>query len=279
MEQQQETQLLSIIFELDNNLFSVDSSRISSIMRLPDTRPVPNTPPAIRGVARHMSSSIAILDLRVALGMEPLERRYHEFCAMIDSRKQDHINWVSALERTVHEGAAFRLATDHHKCALGQWRDQFESDVQEVNFQLRRLDGPHARLHHCAQDILQRQRRPGTEQEQIDIYQHAKTEYMPMVLSLLDNTKNVFRMSVFREMLLVLAGRRVGVAVDKVLAVEPITPIEDSRKFNTYLSFPCITSVYQSAKLPGLIWGLDLDRLLAYMDDYEVQLDGTSDTP
>jgi len=276
MENYDDSRFPAIVFEIAGNLYSINSRRILSILQSAECQSVPKAAPYLRGMIRYMEMAIAVLDLRVALGMESLLDELANFSSMIDDRKKDHVNWVEALERTVKEDEPFTLATDHHKCALGRWRDQYQSEIGEVNFLLKKLDEPHIRLHQCAREILSIERGKDDEGRQghqkiLSVYQKARDNYMPAVLSLLEETKEVFRTSVFRENILVLNGRsKVGLIVDKVLAVETLTTISDGDGLNMYLDIPCIAAIRKSEKIPGLITELDVDRLLALLDGLDV---------
>jgi len=281
---QEEIVFPSIVVDIGGELYSVNSSNISGIVQLQDYRTLPNTPEAVRGMFHYRDTAVVLIDMRAMMDVGSLATQYAEFCQMIDDRKQDHVRWVNALERTVHQREPFTLATDSHQCALGKWCDQFHSEIGEVNLQLNRLADPHAALHHSAVTILEVMRDGDDQQHQqkIDtIYQRVKTGYMPEVLSLLDEMKEIFRTSVFREMVLLLNGREtVGLIVDKVLSVEDLYPVSDASKMDSFLNLPYVNAIQRSKKIPGLILDLDVHCLLEQLgglDELEQQLEKQSD--
>lgn len=268
----------SIVVDIGGELYSINSSYISGIVQLQNYRTLPNTPNTVRGMVYYRNTAVVLIDLREVMNLESLAKQYTAFCRMIDDRKQDHVRWVNALEETAHRGAPFTLATDSHKCALGKWCDGYQSDIGEVNLQLDRLADPHEALHHSAVTILELLAEKNVEhREEIDtLYQRVKTKYMPEVLTLLDEMKEIFRTSVFRELILILNGREtVGLIVDKVLSVEDLTPVSTSFVADDFLEMPYVNSVQRSKKIPGLILDLDINGLLGQLgglDEIEAQV-------
>ncbi len=256
----------SIVFEVGNGLFSVDSRYIETIMQLPPCEKVPDARPEIKGIFHYRGKTITMFDLRLVMKMNSREKDFSDFCDMIDARKADHINWVNALDETASTDAPFRLATDYHQCALGRWCDSFQCDVAEVNYQINRISEPHRLLHETAEKvhhILEDRSDTNRHESAKAVVTELRKTYMNKVLDLLDETKNVFRDSYFREMALVLSGDRcMGLVADNILAVEELTSISDADEVNRFLPEPYLTSVMRSKKIHGLILGLDIPKLL-----------------
>lgn len=78
----------------------------------------------------------------------------HELIELLAARRQDHIDWIDALEHSLLSGEPFTKATDPHKCAFGQWYDRFEPIDQELKEILARFDEPHKRIHSLAERLL-----------------------------------------------------------------------------------------------------------------------------
>lgn len=216
----------SILFRLNGGLYCADSRYVSTIMELPKYTSVPDTPPYITGIFPLRGGSVTLFDLRAALKLQSLQEEFAEFTAMLDERKQDHINWVAALERSIETGERFSLATDPHKCKLGRWYDGFKTDSSELASHLARMEEPHRRLHETALRV-EECRESGDHEAEADCKQRALDEvrgaYMPKVLSVLEDAKEIFRVREFHEMVLVLSGdTSLGLVVDEVLSVETV---------------------------------------------------------
>lgn len=222
----------SLIFRLDKDFYALRIDMISSILILEDESitTLPNTSKEIRGIMNLRGDIIAIIDLRYVFGIISLDEEYREFKDMLDARKQDHLNWVEALQRSVDTGEEFTLATDPHKCKLGVWYDNFKTEFDSINYHIRKLDEPHKKLHkaalevkNCSKDCEACERKECLK----DIFVRIEKEYVPKIVSLLEDAKDVF-MTNFKEMVIALdiGDQRIGIIVDEVLGIENLIPLE-----------------------------------------------------
>lgn len=254
-----------IVFEAAENLYCVNSKYVSTIMQIPEFEQVPEAPPEITGLFLSRGETVTMVDLRKLLNKKTLEEEYQDFCGMMEERKQDHVEWVNALEHTAQTGDKFKLATDPHKCKLGKWYYSFKSDNQEVNFHLHKLEEPHCRLHEAALEVesclqdCDNCKRPECLKK---VLERVRQESMPQILGLLDQTKEIFRSTVYHEMVLVLNGeKKYGVVVDKVLAVEQL-PILGEEEGHVLGMARLVANVRRSDKIQGIILELDIPALL-----------------
>ena len=98
-----------------------------------------------------------------------------------------------------------------------------------------------------------------------------KQNYMPAILKLLDETKDVFRSSVYKEMVLLLDGTKWGIVVDEIISVENLTVIEQKENHVVgQTSF--IRNVLEREKQDGLIFELNIDALTNHMMGYKKAL-------
>lgn len=73
---------------------------------------------------------------------------------LLNARKQDHINWMEALEYSIKEDVPFEKATDPHKCAFGMWYDSYQTNDADLSSILAKFDAPHKRIHALAEKLL-----------------------------------------------------------------------------------------------------------------------------
>lgn len=255
-----------ILFKIRDGFYSVNSKYIETILQMPTFEPIPDSSPNITGVFMHRDKSIQLLDLRGALGFPTLKKEYAKFSNMIDQRKQDHINWVNELERCIEKNEPFKLATDPHKCAFGKWYDNFEIDNTGVLFQLHKIEEPHKKLHEAAQSFASCERECAkcTRPECLKTtMENAKNIYMPQILNLLDETKKIFKSTVYREMILIIQGEcRIGLVVDDVLSVEDLTSYGDITSLHKFNASPLLTNIQKSSKIEDTVLEVDIPRLL-----------------
>lgn len=251
-----------IVFKIFGKLYCVTSKYISTIMQLPDFEELPDAEPCITGVYTLRGELVQMLDLRTLFRMPSLAQEYQDFSAMIDARKQDHINWVNELKKSVAENYQFPLATDPHKCAFGRWYNSFVSENNEINLYLKKLEFPHRMLHEaaikvgeCVRDCANCKREKCLEVA----LREAEDRYMPQLLDLLDGVKEVFKSAMYHEMSLVLSGGKgIAIIVDEVLSVEQLTDVEETSEENRFQGTPYICGVKKSEKIDGLIMEIDV---------------------
>lgn len=255
-----------IVFRVKNGYYCVNSKYIESIMQMPTYEPIPDAPPNVCGIFTHRGQAIRLLDMRGTLGVPTMLQEYEEFSFMIDQRKHDHIFWVEELERSVETGEPFTLATDPHKCAFGRWYDNFSTSENVVSFHLRKIEEPHSLLHKaalelscCEQDCENCQREMCLK----NVMEKAKEDYMPKILGLLEETKDIFRETIYREMVLIIAGEaQLGIIVDEVLSVEDLVQDGDASALDQFHSSPIIADIQKSEKIKNMILQIDVPQLL-----------------
>lgn len=265
----------SILFRLNGGLYCADSRHISTIMELPEYTTLPDTPPYITGIFPLRGNSITMFDLRAALKQRSLSEEFDEFTAMLDARKQDHVNWVSALEHSIESGERFPLATDPHQCKLGKWYDHFKTDSSELAAHLTKMENPHRRLHEAAlraQQCNEHNSWDGVINCKKAIFNEVHDEYMPKVLDVLESAKEIFRAREFHEMVLVLSGETsLGIVVDEVLSVEMVEEEVLGTQQQLMSRSPYIQRIVKSPNYNELILEINVPAIMRSGEDASAQ--------
>lgn len=264
MNVQEELSYPSIVFQLKGELYCVNSRDIATILQMPRYEAVPTSAPHMVGIFPHRGEMIQILDLRTLFGHPSLKEERDAFTQMLEDRKQDHIYWVEMLKHAVQSGESFGLATDPHKCAFGKWYDNYRSEIGAVSHQLKKIEDPHRRLHEVAGKVVAcRQNCDECERQECLklVLERAEGEYMPRILQLLDDLKDVFSNTVYHEMTLVLYGQPLALLVDEVISVEQL-PEPVALPASRGQSGGCIQGVTHSEHRPGEILCLSVPALL-----------------
>lgn len=252
-----------VIFRLKNELFSVLGKYVSTIQKYPDAViQIPHAPYYVRGSFSYQGQTISIVDLRLLFGWQSLDDEYAAFSEMIEQRKNDHMNWVRTLEACLKEDKPFPLATDSHQCALGKWRDTFTTKSSSIAHQLQKIDAPHEALHHAAIEAIECSDQCGSAEDEAHkkrIIQRLTENLMPQILSLLDETKDIFRNFEYREMVLVLGGEQpIGLLVDEVIAVDDLTYEKESDLSASTKAKGMIQAIQRYDKTNELVLELDV---------------------
>lgn len=259
-EELEKTDYPYIVFKIKGNLFAIKSENITAIMQLPNYVGMPQSGPGVQGVFIYRGRAALLLNFRRMLGQITMEEEYKEFSAMLDQRKQDHINWVTELERTVKHDEKFTLATDPHKCAFGKWYDNYKSNDNNIMFLLKKIKEPHDNLHMAAHRVETCKRDcANCEHKRClrEILMEVKDVYMARVLELLDEAKALFKEK-YKEMVLVVGEERpVGIMVDEVLAVEALDDMEHTHRTDIVIESPYISGLKESRSTRDIIFEID----------------------
>lgn len=265
----------SILFRLNGGLYCADSHHVSTIMELPEYTALPDTPPYITGIFPLRGSSVTMFDLRAALKQRSLSEEFAEFSAMLDARKQDHVNWVSTLEHSIESGERFSLATDPHQCKLGKWYDHFKTDSSELSAHLTKMETPHRRLHEAAlraEHCNEHNTWDGVVNCKNAILNEVHDEYMPKVLNVLESAKEIFRTREFHEMVLVLSGETsLGIVVDEVLSVEMVEEEVLGAQQQLMSHSPYIQRIVKSPNYNELILEINIPAIMRSGEDAAAQ--------
>lgn len=176
-----------IMFKLQGRDFCLNSKYVSEIMIPPPITVIPDNAPYLMGCIYKEKELFSIIDLRVLLGMASLKQEIKDF----DSMKDKHIAWINELEHCVKENNEFQLPVDPHKCAFGQWFYQFKTDNNSINFILKQIEHPHARLHECAIEIKKYQEKQEKEKIQQALKEANEICYKK-IIPLLDQLINTY---------------------------------------------------------------------------------------
>ncbi|MRR49434.1 MAG: hypothetical protein EG825_00740 [Rhodocyclaceae bacterium] len=72
---------------------------------------------------------------------------YEEMIASLPQRKQDHLDWMAALERSIHGSEPFSKARDPRACAFGKWYYGYTPKDRRLAMLLAQFERPHNQIH------------------------------------------------------------------------------------------------------------------------------------
>jgi len=277
IDEQKEIDFPWLVFRLKDNLYCVNSKIITSIVIMPENMTiVPNVPDYIRGLIHLRGSVIPLLDLRTLFKIKSVKEEYEDFKNMIDARKNDHVNWVNEFEHSIKYDEKFDLTTDPHECEFGKWYDNFTTDIEVVNFNLKKLDEPHKLIHqavensnNCSKDHSSCER----EQCLKTVLKETKEKNMAYMMELLDEIKEIFKVH-YKEMVVILEqdNSYVGITVDEVLSVENIIPFEETEEVRNMCKDKYVCGVAKSEKNNDILLILDEDKIMNISEIQDIRV-------
>jgi purine-binding chemotaxis protein CheW len=211
-----------VIIETRNQEFAVSASHVREVVVMPEITSLPCCPSQHRGVINLRGRILPLVDMRKQFGWQSVPEEQEEFYKLMGQREQDHRNWLEALEKSVAEGAEFRLARDPRQCAFGQWYYSYRSESPWITALLRKFEGPHGKIHALASSIDQLTRN-GENAEAMRLIENARQGVLREMVSLFQDLKKLMRETV-KELAMVIATDRGGfaVSIDRVVGVERI---------------------------------------------------------
>ncbi len=216
---------LWLVVRLRDELFATPVASVHTLVTPGPVTPLPHQPPHIRGIFSLRGQAVTLRDLRRTLGMPSMAEDIADFAHLMDQRRDDHVNWIENLRRSVETGEPFTGAIDPHLCAFGKWYDQFKTDDWALNQILKAFDAPHKRIHSIAAEVQKLMEKRNLEDARQIMHDTEHGDLQQMV-KLFDRAKEAYAKS-RREIAVVLIGGKQAVAVDDVLGVETLISYDD----------------------------------------------------
>lgn len=178
----------ALLFRLGSRTFAVPLAEVRYVA------PIPADFAAIgANVADHFvfeGSPLSYISLwdRLALPSEYAE--YADMQAMLPQRRQDHLDWMTALEDSIRQGTPFAKARDPRQCAFGKWYYAHASQDRRLNLLLGQFETPHAVIHSLA-DRLLTLAEAGRQSEALLAFEEAENTTLATLMRLFDSAQEL----------------------------------------------------------------------------------------
>jgi purine-binding chemotaxis protein CheW len=211
-----------VLFQVKEGLYAVSVQNVREIVILPKVVSIPNVPPEIRGVINLRGKVMPLIDLRTKFGLPSADADLGELIQLLHDRERDHHHWLAELEACVREHRPFKLARDPHACKFGLWYDTYQTDNSLLKMALKKMDGPHHRIHAAADEILQEVER-GNLKGALELLAARRNGELGELSKLFEESRRILQEH-HRELAVVLVRgeKRFAVSIDLVEAVERI---------------------------------------------------------
>jgi len=140
-----------VICKIENGFYAFKLENIQRIIEAKELTSVSDSPVYIDGILNYEDEAIQIINLRKILGFEDYQNEIDKLFKIL---KQQHIDWVDALEDSIDNGVEFSKTTNPHMCDFGKWLDKFISYDASIRKILDSIKVHHTNLHVSAIDIL-----------------------------------------------------------------------------------------------------------------------------
>lgn len=157
------------------------------------TRETPDGAGHIQKVFEFEGEPIVIHRFCDLVGAHSLVNESADLISLLSQRRQDHIDWIEALEDSIRNDKPFTKATDPHKCAFGLWYDQYKPKDPELKDIMAKFDHPHRHIHSLAQKLLGMASEGGKVGEAVAILSSERFTTLKTLLNLFDQAENRLR--------------------------------------------------------------------------------------
>jgi chemotaxis signal transduction protein len=242
-----------VVVEINHNLYGMSTDTTVELMSgsMTQVTRVPHSPNYISGVINHRGTIIPVIDMRSLFGFDPRETETEKMGKMFQELKDDHVQWLSALQDSIYTSAAFSKPTDPTKCNFGKWYQSIQdgssslSDMTESDPVLKslieRFDEPHRKIHALAEEVL-KLKEAGDVESATEMVSAARANELAEMCDLFDQV--LVAVSSKLEMMLVITeigSRKAAIAVDGVSFVvdcnnDSIETLPDTAENTEFLS-------------------------------------------
>ena len=93
---------------------------------------VPGGKGGMTRVFTFQQEQISLYNFSRLMGAASQREECQQLVELMAQRRQDHIDWIEALEHSIETDSDFQKATDPHQCAFGRWYDSYRSRDEEL---------------------------------------------------------------------------------------------------------------------------------------------------
>lgn len=133
---------------------------------------------------------LSYISLWDTLGLPTAYVEYEQLKDMLPQRRQDHLDWMAALETSLQSGAAFAKARSPHECAFGKWFYGYQPKDRRLAMLLREFEHPHAMIHSLADRLLNMQE-AGHGHEAISAFNEARKTTLATLMNLFEEAQHL----------------------------------------------------------------------------------------
>lgn len=220
-----------VIFQVGKKFLALPLEQVEHILSLGNDQGDEGGISTEAGVILFQGEAIPWCPLWAPLAEPSLYREFDDLVQSLPQRRQDHIDWMAALEQSLNHDTPFTKARSPYECAFGKWFYGFKSMDRRLSLLLSQFEAPHARIHGLADKLLNLKDN-GEGEKALGYFQEEKNTTLAQLLELFD-TVQVMLPTLKRPVALILNDRgvRTALGVDRVLDIRavPATEVRPAR--------------------------------------------------
>jgi chemotaxis signal transduction protein len=177
-----------LLIMIGGRCFGLPLSRVNHICQLP---------PSFKSHGDEVESHFVFqgnpfpyLSLWNLLGLKTEYLEYEEMHPMLAQRRQDHLDWMSALEDSILNGTTFSKARNPRECAFGKWYYNYRPKNLRLALLMSQFERPHTEIHRLADQLLGMVEAGQTESA-LQAFHESKKTILAELFELFDSTQVV----------------------------------------------------------------------------------------
>ncbi|NWF65939.1 MAG: chemotaxis protein CheW [Campylobacterales bacterium] len=203
-----------LICKIENGYYAFKLDNIQRVIESETVQNVPNGSKYIEGLITYNKEPLEIVDMRKLLGFKSLTNELYEIFSIL---KQDHIDWIVALQDTIDNQTKFTKAINPNECELGKWLNNFVSNNTDTRKLIENTKKHHLLFHNVSIDILNL----NVEKQKESIYKlfEKAKEYKKHILNdmnLLQSNANILANSMQKIIIYKRNEHKIGLLIDNI---------------------------------------------------------------
>jgi len=188
------------------------------------------------------------------LGIASEYAEYEEMHGMLPQRRQDHLDWMSALEDSLRNGTAFAKARNPRECAFGKWYYTHQSRDRRLSLLMSQFETPHAAIHNLA-DRLLGFAEGGQREAAMQAFEEARNTTLATLMRLFDSAIALVE-ELQRRIAVIVAdgGETCALGADGVLDIVDIPPERFKREAHAARATAGLAILEDESVIPMLNW-------------------------
>lgn len=148
-------ELNAFSFWVGDSLFAVNLDNVLSVEQDNSSiQPDPFQGRGALGIVKHRGVPVRVFDFAEFLGVDSSGSQKEHLIRTLGELEQEHIDWMSALERALAGDESFTASRDPQHSAFSRWRNEFQTRDDELISIMKQLDEPHKRMYALADQLL-----------------------------------------------------------------------------------------------------------------------------
>lgn len=252
-----------VLFRVGSNIYCISVDFVQEMIILPQLMHMPNLPKHFIGIFEFRNVIVPVMSLRNKFNLKTEEEENRDLVELLRALKQDHLDWLEELYKSVVERRPFRLTTDPTKCKFGLWYYSFKTDNIILQTILSDFEEPHRKIHHLAIEV-EEYKKTSQFDKAVELIEKQRDGVLRTLIDLFDSVEKLL-LQENKKIAIVLRKENftIAIQVDKLISVSEVNFNLDDSDVRQIENAQYAKRIGREIKSKIIAIELDLDDLLA----------------